>query len=97
MKYIQRFNSAALEVLASELAQGLLDGDIFKSLAKKAAINFDNLVARAEKYVNMEEAQQMKRGETNDQKKDRRKDGGPGKRIRPEYREKFPSATPRYA
>ncbi|KAG8367638.1 hypothetical protein BUALT_Bualt16G0093800 [Buddleja alternifolia] len=61
--YIQRFNAATLEVpsanadvLSSALAQVVRDGESFRSLAKKLATSFDNLLARAEKYVNMEEA-----------------------------------------
>ncbi|KAL0352560.1 UNVERIFIED_CONTAM: hypothetical protein Scaly_1644700 [Sesamum calycinum] len=66
-EYLQRFNTAALEVptatqevKANAFAQGLLDGDFFKSLAKKPATKFDALLARAAKYVNMEDAQVSK-------------------------------------
>ncbi|KAL0361737.1 UNVERIFIED_CONTAM: hypothetical protein Sradi_3858200 [Sesamum radiatum] len=61
--YLLRFNTAALEVpsatqevKASVFAQGLMDGDFFKSLAKKPATKFDVLLAQAAKYINMEEA-----------------------------------------
>ncbi|KAL0395107.1 UNVERIFIED_CONTAM: hypothetical protein Slati_4476900 [Sesamum latifolium] len=61
--YLQRFNAAALEapsatqeVKASAFAQRLMDGDFFKSLAKKPATKFDVLLARASKYINMEDA-----------------------------------------
>ncbi|KAG8373352.1 hypothetical protein BUALT_Bualt11G0015300 [Buddleja alternifolia] len=43
---------------------GLKDGDLFRSLAKKPAFSFDNLLAKVEKYVNMEEATMMKRAES---------------------------------
>ncbi|KAL0303332.1 UNVERIFIED_CONTAM: hypothetical protein Sradi_6201300 [Sesamum radiatum] len=53
-EYLQRFNTAALEVPAATqevkanvLSQGLLDGDFFKSLAKKPVSKFDALLARA--------------------------------------------------
>ncbi|KAL0324779.1 UNVERIFIED_CONTAM: hypothetical protein Sradi_5047200 [Sesamum radiatum] len=66
-EYLQHFNTAALEVptatqevKANAFAQGLLDGDFFKSLAKKPATKFDALLARAAKYVNMEDAQASK-------------------------------------
>ncbi|KAL0289343.1 UNVERIFIED_CONTAM: hypothetical protein Sangu_2620400 [Sesamum angustifolium] len=63
MEYLQIFNVAALEVpaatqevKASASSQGLLDGDFFKSLAKKHVSNFAALLARAAKYINMEDA-----------------------------------------
>ncbi|KAL0434233.1 UNVERIFIED_CONTAM: hypothetical protein Slati_2757600 [Sesamum latifolium] len=66
--YLQRFNTAALEVpsatqvvKASAFTQGLMDGDFFKSLAKNSATKFDILLARASKYINMEDAQASKR------------------------------------
>ncbi|KAG8380536.1 hypothetical protein BUALT_Bualt06G0025800 [Buddleja alternifolia] len=66
-EYMLRFNDVALEVpstnakvLANAFAQGLNDGDFYQSLAKKSAIHFDNLLARSEKYMNIEEAIRMK-------------------------------------
>ncbi|XP_073138248.1 uncharacterized protein [Henckelia pumila] len=66
--YIKRFNKIALEVptCAQEtkitaFTQGLREGEFFKSLVKKAPRTFENLLARAEKYINMEEAQKQKR------------------------------------
>ncbi|KAL0463402.1 UNVERIFIED_CONTAM: hypothetical protein Slati_0227800 [Sesamum latifolium] len=62
-EYLQRFNAAALEVpsatqevKASAFSQGLLNGDFFKSLAKKSVFKFDALLAWAAKYINMEDA-----------------------------------------
>lgn len=37
--------------------QGLQEGDFFYSLLKKLPTNFETLLAQAEKYINMEEAQ----------------------------------------
>ncbi|KAG8380753.1 hypothetical protein BUALT_Bualt06G0048800 [Buddleja alternifolia] len=65
--YIQRFKAAALKIpsatadmLSNAFTQGLNDGKFFRSLAKKSATSFDSLLARIEKYVNMEEATMMK-------------------------------------
>ncbi|KAG8391767.1 hypothetical protein BUALT_Bualt01G0221200 [Buddleja alternifolia] len=55
--------SASVDVLSNAFTQGLDDGEFFRSLAKKPLISFDNLSTREEKYVNMEEATQMKRVE----------------------------------
>ncbi|KAL0293527.1 UNVERIFIED_CONTAM: hypothetical protein Sradi_6932100 [Sesamum radiatum] len=66
--YLLRFNTAALEVpsatqevKASAFAQRLIDGDFFKSLAKKPITKFDVLLARAARYINMEDDQTSKR------------------------------------
>ncbi|KAI3451162.1 hypothetical protein Pfo_007827 [Paulownia fortunei] len=98
--YIKRFTAAALEVpsatqevLSNALAQGLQDGEFFRSLAKKSARSFDDLLARAEKYINMEEAQQMKRDE-GESKRDRRESGkereGFVRKLKPEERPLLP-------
>ncbi|KAL0405624.1 UNVERIFIED_CONTAM: hypothetical protein Slati_3876300 [Sesamum latifolium] len=78
--YLLRFNTAALEVpsatqevKASAFAQGLMDGNFFKSLAKKPATKFDVLLARTAKYINMEDTQASKReggGEKRKENKD---------------------------
>ncbi|KAL0462243.1 UNVERIFIED_CONTAM: hypothetical protein Slati_0111900 [Sesamum latifolium] len=84
-EYLQRFNAAALEVPAatqevktSAFSQGLLDGDFFKSLAKKPVSKFDALLARATKYINMEEAQVAKK-ETRGEKRKETKEEAPSK------------------
>ncbi|KAL0445135.1 UNVERIFIED_CONTAM: hypothetical protein Slati_2236200 [Sesamum latifolium] len=67
-EYVQRFNTAALEVpsttqevKASGFSQGLLDGDFFKSLSKKPVSKFGVVLARAAKYINIEDAQEAKK------------------------------------
>ncbi|XP_073129264.1 uncharacterized protein, partial [Henckelia pumila] len=62
--YIRRFSALALEVptattdlLISAFTQGLATGDFLKSLIKKPPSTYDELLARAEKYVNLEEIQ----------------------------------------
>ncbi|KAI3459780.1 hypothetical protein Pfo_016443 [Paulownia fortunei] len=98
--YIKRFTTAALEVpsatqevLSNALAQGLQDGEFFRSLAKKLARSFDDLLARSEKYINMEEAQRMKRDE-GERKRDRRESGKEEKvfvrKLKPEERPLLP-------
>ncbi|KAL0409469.1 UNVERIFIED_CONTAM: hypothetical protein Sradi_1881300 [Sesamum radiatum] len=67
-EYLHRFNTAALEVpsttqevKASIFSQWLLDGNYFKSLAKKPVSKFDALLACAAKYINMENVQTAKK------------------------------------
>ncbi|XP_073063707.1 uncharacterized protein [Primulina eburnea] len=70
-EFVQRFNSAALEIPAatpdimiSAFTQGLRGGEFFKSLVKKPLLSYDDLLARAEKYVNLEDAQRYRRMES---------------------------------
>ncbi|XP_073064069.1 uncharacterized protein [Primulina eburnea] len=66
--YLKRFNRVALDVptcanktKTTAFMQGLWKGDFFRSLTKKQPGNFEDLLSRAEKYINMEEAQNQKR------------------------------------
>ncbi|XP_012833163.1 PREDICTED: uncharacterized protein LOC105954039 [Erythranthe guttata] len=68
--YVRRFNTATLEipatseeVLINALAQGLRMGEFFDSISKKAPTSFNDLLRRAEKYINAEEARQSRASE----------------------------------
>ncbi|KAL0462009.1 UNVERIFIED_CONTAM: hypothetical protein Slati_0088500 [Sesamum latifolium] len=95
-EYLQRFNAAALEVpsatqevKASAFSQGLLDGDFFKSLAKQPVSKFDALLARAAKYINMEDAQAAKKESCGEKQKEI-KEETPSKKPRIDTRDKKP-------
>ncbi|XP_073308369.1 uncharacterized protein [Primulina huaijiensis] len=69
-EFFQRFNSVALKISAatpdimiSAFTQGLKGGECFKSLVKKPPSSYDDLLARAEKYVSLEDAQRYRRME----------------------------------
>ncbi|XP_075475761.1 uncharacterized protein LOC142511434 [Primulina tabacum] len=61
--YIRRFNRVALD--------GLREGEFFKSLTKKVPGDFEELLSRAEKYINTEEAQKQKREAVRKERVDR--------------------------
>ncbi|KAL0361566.1 UNVERIFIED_CONTAM: hypothetical protein Sradi_3841100 [Sesamum radiatum] len=67
--------SATQEIKASAFAQGLLDEDFFKCLAKKPATKFDALLARAAKYINMEDAQASNRKGRGEKRKEKKDEG----------------------
>ncbi|KAL0383183.1 UNVERIFIED_CONTAM: hypothetical protein Scaly_0605600 [Sesamum calycinum] len=93
-EYLQRFNIAALKVSfatqgvkASAFSQGLLDRDFFKSLAKKPISKFGALLARAAKYINMDDAQVAKK-ESRGEKRKETKEVTPSKKPRTNFRDK---------
>lgn len=55
--------STSSKILVSAFFQGLAKGDFFRLLAKKPPTSYDDLLGRAEKYINMEEAQGVKKTE----------------------------------
>ncbi|XP_075503967.1 uncharacterized protein LOC142541295 [Primulina tabacum] len=76
--YIRRFNRVALDVptCATEtkttaFTQGLREGEFFKSLTKKVPGDFEDLLSRADKYINTEEAQKQKREAVKKERGDR--------------------------
>ncbi|KAL0444816.1 UNVERIFIED_CONTAM: hypothetical protein Slati_2204300, partial [Sesamum latifolium] len=96
-EYLQRFNATSLEVpsttqevKANAFAQGLLNRDFFKSLAKKPATIFYALLARAAKYINMEDAQAFKR-KGREEKRKENEDKGPSKKPKTDFKDKKPA------
>lgn len=66
--YMTHFNDAILEIPGVEatlkihsFVKGSKPGHLFASLIKKPAKTFDELLARVQKYINMEEAMNAKR------------------------------------
>ncbi|KAL0389068.1 UNVERIFIED_CONTAM: hypothetical protein Scaly_0263900 [Sesamum calycinum] len=87
-EYVQHFNTAALEVPTTTCAR-IAGRRLFKSLAKKPATKFDALLARAAKYINMEDAQASKR-EGRREKRKENKDESPSKKPRTDFKDKRP-------
>lgn len=54
---------ASEEIKIRAMTQGLREGDLFRSLALDPIITFDRLLERAERYINLEEAQRIKKEE----------------------------------
>ncbi|XP_073127795.1 uncharacterized protein [Henckelia pumila] len=105
--YIRRFSALALEVptatpdlLISAFMQGLDTKDFLKSLIKRPAKTYEELLARAEKYVNMEEIQvsraAVKRERPKSPKGNRvpNHNSGMGQPFRPILLGEFTSLTP---
>ncbi|KAG6485736.1 hypothetical protein ZIOFF_054301 [Zingiber officinale] len=69
--YIQRFNQVAMDIptatsetMMNAFTQGLVDGDIFRSLIRKPPRDYDHMLHRANEYINVEEAQAARKKET---------------------------------
>ncbi|XP_073152345.1 uncharacterized protein [Henckelia pumila] len=105
--YIRRFSALALEVLMatpdlliSAFMQGLDTKDFLKSLIKRSPETYEELLARAEKYVNMEEIQvsraAVKRERPKSPKNNRvpSSNSGMGQSFRPALLGEFTSFTP---
>lgn len=89
-EYVKRFTAAMLEVpiaseeiLISAMAQGLREGDLFRSLALEPVPSFDMLLERAEKYINLEEAQKIKKEENETARVDQKRGREEGKKQDP--------------
>ncbi|XP_073041970.1 uncharacterized protein [Primulina eburnea] len=100
--FIRRFNSAALEVpsaatetLVNAFTQGLRGGQFFNSLVKKPPHSYDELLSRADKYVNLEDAQRQRRTEGKPGDKDKGKEKVDLSRKRPAERSEERSRGPR--
>ncbi|XP_073047725.1 uncharacterized protein [Primulina eburnea] len=99
--FIRRFNSAALEVpaaatetLVNAFTQGLRGGQFFNSLVKKPPQSYDELLSRAEKYVNLEDAQRQRRVDIRPDDKNKGKEKVEPSRKRPAERTEERSRGP---
>lgn len=43
------------------LSQGIIEGDFFRSLAKKHLASYDDFLGMTDKYINIEEAQRIRK------------------------------------
>ena len=96
--YVTRFNAAALEVrdlnqsiAMAALKGGLRKNDLMFSLKKKYPRNFADLLARNERYVNVEEAFKLKDEEA---LRERLADDGGSNEVRPRSRPPPAQARP---
>lgn len=68
--FVKRFTTATLEspegsddLIVSAIIQGLEERELHTSLIKRGPINFDDLLQLATKYINLQEAVKLKKGE----------------------------------
>ncbi|XP_075515931.1 uncharacterized protein LOC142550751 [Primulina tabacum] len=78
--------AATTETLVNAFTQGLRGGQFFNSLVKKPPQSYDELLSRAEKYVNLEDAQRQRRVDTRPSDKDKGKEKVEPSRKRPAER-----------
>ncbi|PIN10856.1 hypothetical protein CDL12_16548 [Handroanthus impetiginosus] len=97
--YVRRFTAAVLEVpslhkevLANSFVNGLTEGPFFATLVTDPVENYDELLARAKKFINLEEAIKIKRADREKMKGKKEEVPAPNK-PRPEGQEKNPSFT----
>ncbi|PIN24311.1 hypothetical protein CDL12_02959 [Handroanthus impetiginosus] len=55
--------SAHKEVLANSFVNGLIEGPFFATLVMDPVEDYDELLARVEKFINLEEAMRIKRAD----------------------------------
>ncbi|XP_042465851.1 uncharacterized protein LOC122048333 [Zingiber officinale] len=68
--YIQRFNKVAIDIpsvssetMMNAFTQGFVEREFFRSVIRKAPRDFDHLLRKANKYINVEEAQAARKKE----------------------------------
>jgi len=98
-EYVRRFTATVLEVpgahkevLANSFVNGLTEGPFFATLVTDPVEDYDELLARAEKFINLEEAVKIKRADR-EKRKEKNEEVLAPKRSKPEGQERSPSFT----
>ncbi|PIN12285.1 hypothetical protein CDL12_15106 [Handroanthus impetiginosus] len=97
--YVRRFTAAVLEVpgahkevLANSFVNGLTEGPFFMTLVTNSIEDYDELLARAEKFINLEEAVKIKRADR-EKRKGKKEEVLAPKKSKPEGQEMSSSFT----